>query len=91
MTEDLQSSWMCQRCGRGEARPLAFAPWPGELGRRIQSAICEGCWDEWVNMQTRIINEYRLNVLDPGHAKALRQQMEVFLGFRKPEEEGPGE
>jgi Fe-S cluster biosynthesis and repair protein YggX len=36
-------------------------------------------------MQTKIINEYRLNVLDPEHTRLLRGQMKVFLGMAPPE------
>lgn len=84
MREEQQVAWVCQRCGSGEGR-LPFAPWPGELGRRIQGGICQSCWNEWIGLQTQIINEYRLNVLDPGHAKAVRDQMEAFLGFKQPD------
>lgn len=77
-------AWSCRRCGGHEPR-LGWAPWPGQKGRTLQETICARCWDEWLGMQTRIINEYRLNVLDPGHSKALQEQMDVFLGFKAPE------
>jgi Fe-S cluster biosynthesis and repair protein YggX len=37
-----------------------------------------------MGMQTKIINEYRLNVLEPEHAKMLREQMLSFLGLSAP-------
>jgi Fe-S cluster biosynthesis and repair protein YggX len=87
MSELNGADWACERCKSGAGGRLDFPPWPGELGRRIQSKICESCWNEWVGIQTRIINEYRLNVLDPGHSRAVREQMEVFLGFRQPDQD----
>lgn len=78
------TAWSCRRCGGHEPR-LTWAPWPGQKGRTLQETICANCWDEWLGMQTRIINEYRLNVLDAGHSKALQEQMEVFLGLKAPE------
>jgi len=87
MSAQGNAGWQCQRCGLESGGRIRFAPWPGDLGRKIQSSICESCWNEWLGVQTRIINEYRLNVLDPGHSQAVRQQMEVFLGFRSPDED----
>lgn len=89
MAEQEQGAWLCQRCGGSSVPRLAYTPWPGELGKRIAAAVCGNCWNEWVSVQTKIINEYRLNVLDPGHAKAVREQMEFFLGLKKPEDAAP--
>lgn len=83
MSEQNPRTIACRRCGAAEAPALEFAPWPGELGREIQNGTCRACWDEWLTMQTRIINEYRLNVLDAEHSKALREQMLVFLKHRE--------
>jgi len=80
---DTSGSWKCSRCG-GDGPQLDFSPWPGELGRRVRDGICRSCWDEWMGLQTKIINEYRINVLHPEHAAAVRQQMEIFFGFREP-------
>lgn len=85
MTGQSEGSWACHRCGRGDVPRIGFSPWAGDFGRRIRAEICLPCWDEWVGLQTRIINEYRLNVLDPGHATAVREQMEYFFKFREPE------
>jgi Fe-S cluster biosynthesis and repair protein YggX len=66
---------------------MDFQPWPGETGERVLAEICQNCWQEWMGVQTKIINEYRLNVLDPEHAGALRKQMAVFFGFEAPPEQ----
>lgn len=79
------AQWACRRCSRPETARIPFKPWTGALGRRIQDEICLDCWNEWTGLQTRIINEYRVNVLDPEQARALRNQMEIFLGMRPPE------
>ncbi|NJN65123.1 MAG: hypothetical protein HC882_09780 [Acidobacteria bacterium] len=52
-------------------------------GARVVEEICGSCWKEWMGVQTKIINEYRINVLHPEHAEAVKQQMEVFFGFRE--------
>ncbi len=83
MSDNAPGAWHCSRCGGAGAR-LALPPWPGTLGRRVLDTICRGCWDEWMSVQTKIINEYRLNVLDPGASAAIKEQMQVFLGFKEP-------
>ncbi|MCK5190094.1 MAG: Fe(2+)-trafficking protein, partial [Methylococcales bacterium] len=45
-------------------------------------------WQEWMNMQTMIINEQRLASFDPKAKKLLEQEREKFLfagGFEMPE------
>ena len=45
MSEQNSRTIACRRCGAAEAPALAFAPWPGELGRAIQNGTCRACWD----------------------------------------------
>ena len=54
----------CVKLGR-EAEGLAFAPWPGELGKRIYENVSKEAWQVWVAHQTMLINENWLNPLDP--------------------------
>lgn len=76
----------CQKLQR-EAEGLAFAPWPGELGRRIYEHISQPAWQQWLAHQTMLINENRLSPLDPGTRSFLAGEMEKFLfgdGAEKP-------
>jgi Fe-S cluster biosynthesis and repair protein YggX len=41
--------------------------------------ICAGCWLEWVEEQTRLINHERLSPSDPEHRKVLYAKMAAFL------------
>ena len=68
----------CVRLGR-EAEGLAFAPWPGELGRRVYENVSKQAWAEWVARQTMLINENRLSPLDPKHRAFLETEMRKFL------------
>ena len=54
-----------------DAAALAFAPWPGALGKRIFESIGQPAWQEWLAHQTMLINENRLSPMDPKH-RALR-------------------
>lgn len=78
-----------------EAEGLDFAPYPGELGKRIYENISKEAWQQWMNHQTMLINEYRLSLIDPKAREFLAKEMEKFLfgdgsekpsGFVPPEE-----
>ena len=70
----------CIKLGR-EAEALDIPPYPGELGQRIFNSVSKEAWQQWVRMQTMIINENRLNLADPEHRKYLKDQIEKhFFG-----------
>lgn len=70
----------CVKLGR-EAEGLDFPPVPGELGKRIYESISKEAWQQWVKYQTMLINENRLNLMDPRARKYLTEQMEKhFFG-----------
>jgi Fe-S cluster biosynthesis and repair protein YggX len=62
-----------------ETDGLDFAPWPGELGKRVYNEIGKPAWAEWLAHQTMLINENRLSPMDPKHRAYLGEQMEKFL------------
>lgn len=62
-----------------EEEALDFSPYPGPLGERILQHISKKAWQMWLNQQVILINEYRLNTLDPNARKFLREEMEKFL------------
>ncbi len=77
----------CQRLNK-EAEALDFAPYPGELGQRVVEHISKEGWQEWINHQTMLINEYRLNLTDKKSREFLEAEMVKFLfegGGDKPE------
>ena len=68
----------CVRCG-DDSPALAKPPFNDALGKKIHASVCQHCWAEWMGMQIRIINEYRLSLGDPQAQKALTEQMLAFL------------
>ena len=62
-----------------EAEGLAFAPWPGELGKRIYENVSKKAWAEWLAHQTMLINENRLNPLDASTRSFLSAEMEKYF------------
>jgi len=74
----------CIKLGR-DAEGLAFAPWPGELGRRIYAQVSAEAWQAWLARQTMLINENRLNPLDPAAREFIATEMERhFFGEGSP-------
>lgn len=68
----------CTRCGETRAG-IASAPFPDELGRRIETEICQVCWDEWLKRQMQLINHFALDVRKPEAREFLRRNVKAFL------------
>ena len=62
-----------------ELPALPFPPLPGKQGQEIQATVSKKAWEEWQALQTRLINEKHLNVMDPESRKYLTEQREKFL------------
>ena len=70
----------CIKLGR-EAEGLDLPPYPGELGKRIFENVSKEAWQQWIKVQTMIINENRLSLVDPAARKYLAGQVEKhFFG-----------
>ena len=68
----------CQHFNK-EAEGLDFQLYPGELGKRIFDNISKEAFSEWQKKQTMLINEKKLNMMEPTDRKFLEEQMEAFL------------
>jgi len=71
-----------------EAEGLDNPPFPGPTGQKIFDSISKQAWQEWVKMQTMLINENRLASFDPDAKKLLETEREKFLfadNFEMPE------
>ncbi|NYT26212.1 oxidative damage protection protein [Alcaligenaceae bacterium] len=62
-----------------EAEGLEYPPYPGDLGVRIWREISKEAWADWMDIQTRLVNENHLNLADARARKYLAQQMESYL------------
>ena len=70
----------CVKLGK-EAEGLDFAPYPGELGKRIFENVSKEAWKQWLETQKMLVNENRLNLADKKARDYLAQQMEKhFFG-----------
>ncbi len=78
----------CVKLGK-EAEGLDYPTYPGELGKRIYENVSKDAWKQWLGQQTMLMNEYRLNPMDPKARKFLAEEMERFFfggGETKPPE-----
>jgi Fe-S cluster biosynthesis and repair protein YggX len=68
----------CVKLGR--AMPgLDRIPWKGEIGKRVYENVSKEAWRMWVEHSKMLMNEYRLNPLDPNSLKIMEDQMEQFF------------
>ena len=70
----------CVRCGE-EKLALTRAPFGGPLGEEIRGRVCALCWAEWQRVEVMVINELRLNFMDPSSQEILAAEMRRFLGL----------
>jgi Fe-S cluster biosynthesis and repair protein YggX len=68
----------CVKLGK-EAEGLDRQTYPGELGKRIFENVSKEAWQQWMQQQTMLINEYRLSPIEPKAREFLEQQMEKFF------------
>lgn len=71
-----------------EAEGLDAPPFPGAKGQQIFDTVSKQAWQEWLKMQTMLINEHRLASFDPKARKFLEEERQKFLfggNFEMPE------
>ena len=62
-----------------QAEGLDFPPVPGELGLKILENVSAQAWQDWLQHQTILINEYRLNLRDSEARKFLMKELENYF------------
>jgi Fe-S cluster biosynthesis and repair protein YggX len=73
MARTIQCSYL-----KKEAEGLDFAPYPGELGKRIYDNISKEAFELWKRHQTMLVNENRLNLADARSRQYLARQMPLW-------------
>ena len=77
-TGSMSDQIKCARCGQKRS-PLGYSPLPTELGQKIATEVCQPCWAEWLQTQTRIINHYGLDLTNPDAQGFLMDNMKGFF------------
>lgn len=62
-----------------EAPGLSIPPLPGAKGQWLYEHVSQQAWTQWQMHQTRLINEKRLNLLEPETRKYLTEQMDSYF------------
>lgn len=68
----------CQNLNK-EAEGLRFQLYPGEIGKRIFDNISQEAWTLWQKKQTMLINEHKMNMMNPDDRAILEKQMVDYL------------
>ena len=58
---------------------LDAPPFPGPRGQEIFDTISAEAWQSWQDMQTMLINEKHLNMMDKEARKYLNEQRDNYL------------
>ena len=70
-----------------ELDALIQPPIPGPKGEEIQQNFSQKAWNEWISLQTMLINEKHLDLSLKENRKWLNEQMGLFLNnedYEKP-------
>ena len=69
---------LCTRL-KEELPGLDAPPFPGPRGQEIFETVSAKAWQEWSDLQTMLINEKHLNMMDKEARKYLNEQRDIFL------------
>ena len=70
----------CVRCGQSAEPPEARrVGYPRAFKEQVLGRVCASCWKEWEGMEVKVINEHRLNFMDPQHREMLQKACADFL------------
>ena len=58
---------------------LSHQPYPGDIGKKILTHISAQAWEMWLDKQTMLINEKRINSRDPAAMAWLEETMLAYL------------
>lgn len=58
---------------------LPTPPLPGAKGQEIFETVSAKAWQEWMQLQTMLINEKQLSTMDMGSRTYLSEQREKFF------------
>ncbi|MBL4567847.1 MAG: oxidative damage protection protein [Porticoccus sp.] len=75
----------CKKLGK-ELEGLGNPPFPGPQGLEIYETTSKQAWQEWLEHQTRLINEKHLNMMDLTARTYLNEQRSKFLAGEKIDE-----
>jgi len=73
---------MC-RMLKKELPGLKRPPFKNELGQRLYNEISQEAWDQWLQESVRIINTYRVDLVDPAGQQFMFRQIAIYFGYEE--------
>lgn len=70
----------CARCGTRPAG-LPRPPFGGAVGLDVARRVCPDCWAEWQRAEVMVINELKLNFMEPSAQEVLLAHLKQFLSL----------
>ena len=58
---------------------LEAPPFPGPKGQEVYETVSSQAWTEWQDLQTMLINEKSLNMMDKAARKYLNEQRDKYI------------
>jgi len=68
----------CQKLQK-ESEGQRFQLYPGDIGKQIFDNICQEAWADWQKKQTMLINEHKMNMMNPDDRAILEKNMVDYL------------
>jgi Fe-S cluster biosynthesis and repair protein YggX len=68
----------CVKLGR-EMPGLDRIPWKGEIGKKVYDNVSKEAWKLWVEHSKMVMNEFRLNPLDPKAQQVMEEQLNNYF------------
>jgi Fe-S cluster biosynthesis and repair protein YggX len=62
-----------------EAFAAGLCAFADRAGPKLATEVCQPCWSEWLQTQTRIINHYGLDLTNPDAQGFLMDNMKGFF------------
>ena len=75
----MSAALLCQRCKAENPSIAGEIPLPADLEDLVRRHICSSCWKEWQEMEIMVINELKLNFMDPAAQDVLVGRMKEFF------------
>ena len=74
----MQNTVICKKYGE-ELEALEQPPMPGPVGEKLQQEVSKKAWNEWLAIQTMLINEKHLSLIQKEAREYLHEQRERFF------------
>jgi Fe-S cluster biosynthesis and repair protein YggX len=68
----------CVKLGK-ELPGLDRIPWKGEIGKKVYDSVSKEAWKMWVEHSKMVMNEFRLNPLDPKSQQIMEEQLKDYF------------